>query len=173
MRPTGHIRQRSAGSWEVRYSLGKDSASGTRRTATTTIRGDRKAAERELRARLKSVDDNVHVAPDKITLASWVERWLASVEVGPRTAERYGQLLRGHVVPTLGAKRLQAVRASDLDALYASLRGKMSDRTRHHVHVVLGTCLRAAARKDMLVRNPVANATAPRVQRKIEGEEVA
>ncbi len=51
MRSTGHIRQRSAGSWELRYSLGTDPASGKRRIITTTFSGDRKAAE-PLRERL-------------------------------------------------------------------------------------------------------------------------
>ncbi len=171
-RRAGHIRERSPGSFEIRYPLGTDPATGKRRISTVTIKGDRRAAEKELRARLKAIDDNAHVAPDKITIGAWIELWLPAIEVDPRTAERYGQLLRLHVVPTLGAKRLQALRASDLDTLYTSLRGKISDRTRHHVHVVLGTCLRAAVRKDMLVRNPVANATPPRVERKVEGEGV-
>ena len=156
----------------IRYPLGTDPATGKRRISTVTIKGDRRAAEKELRARLKAIDDNAHVAPDKITIGAWIELWLPAIEVDPRTAERYGQLLRLHVVPTLGAKRLQALRASDLDTLYTSLRGKISDQIRHHVHVVLGTCLRAAVRKDMLVRNPVANATPPRVERKVEGEGV-
>ena len=38
MRPTGHLRERSPGSWELRYSLGTDPATGKRRMATTTVR---------------------------------------------------------------------------------------------------------------------------------------
>jgi len=38
MRSTGHIRQRTPGSWEVRYSLGTNPATGKRRMATTTVR---------------------------------------------------------------------------------------------------------------------------------------
>jgi integrase len=167
----GSVRERSPGSWELRYRY-RD-AQDISRLATKTVKAvDRADALKQLRACLASVDDGSHVPPGEITVAKWVERWLTGVEVDPRTAERYGQLLRLHVVPTLGTKRLQAVRASDLDALYAGLRGKLSDRTRHHVHVVLGTCLRAAVRKDVLMRNPAANATAPRVQPKVEGEDV-
>jgi len=167
----GSVRERSAGRWELRYRYKDDN--GIKQLATKTVDAiDRADALKQLRASLASVDEGSHVPPGEITLGKWIERWLAGLEVDPRTAERYGQLLRRHVVPTLGAKRLQAVRASDLDALYASLRGKLSDRTRHHVHVVLGTCLRAAVRKDMLARNPVANATAPRVQRKVDGDAV-
>jgi len=49
MRRTGHIRERSPGAFELRYSLGTDSATGKRRIATVTLRGSRKDAERELR----------------------------------------------------------------------------------------------------------------------------
>jgi hypothetical protein len=47
MRKTGHIRQRTQGSWEVRYSLGTNPTTGKRRVATATVRGTRKEAERE------------------------------------------------------------------------------------------------------------------------------
>jgi len=59
MRPTGHIRQRSPGSWELRYSPGTDAATGKRRILTATVRGDRKAAERELRRLLRTLDDGL------------------------------------------------------------------------------------------------------------------
>src|SRR5271168_5556149 len=49
MRRTGHIRERSPGAFELRYSLGTDSATGKRRMATATVRGTRKDAEKELR----------------------------------------------------------------------------------------------------------------------------
>lgn len=44
MRSTGHVRQRSRNSWELRYSLGTDPATGKRRTVTTTVKGTRYAA---------------------------------------------------------------------------------------------------------------------------------
>lgn len=49
MRSTGHIRQRSQGSYELHYPLGTDLATGKRKTVTTTVRGNRRAAEKELR----------------------------------------------------------------------------------------------------------------------------
>ena len=53
------------------------------------------------------------VAPDKITLGQWVDQWIATgapgrrqKRVGRRTLERYAELLRCHVVPTLGTRPL-------------------------------------------------------------------
>jgi hypothetical protein len=62
-----------------------------------------------MRALLKSGGDGAHVPPDRITVSQWVEQWLAAgapgrrmKRVGSRTLERYGELLRCHVTPTLG-----------------------------------------------------------------------
>jgi hypothetical protein len=90
MRPTGHIRERSSGSWELRYSLGTDPATGKRQTVTTTVRGDRRVAEKELRRLLRSVDTGEHVDPSRLSVRHWLTTWLATVreEVSPKTYER-------------------------------------------------------------------------------------
>jgi hypothetical protein len=53
-RHNGHIRERSPGSWEIRYDLGTDPTTGKRRIATATIHRDRRAAENELRRLLRT-----------------------------------------------------------------------------------------------------------------------
>ena len=68
MRRTGHIRERSPGSFELRYALGTNPATGKRRTATATVHGSRKDAERELRRLLRAVDTGEHVDPNRITV---------------------------------------------------------------------------------------------------------
>src|SRR5205807_8503174 len=137
--------------------------------------GTKKAAQTELRRLLKSADDGAHVAPDKTTLAAWVDRWLALQArrdgehagkrkrglVNARTFERYAELLRLHVVPTLGARPVQQIAPTEIDSLYTKLEGKLSARTVHHIHTVLGACLNAAVRKGMLVSNPMKRAEAP------------
>lgn len=42
MRPTGHVRERSPGSWEVRYSIGVEAATGKRRMRTSPSGGSAK-----------------------------------------------------------------------------------------------------------------------------------
>ena len=63
MRNTGHIRQRTRGAFELRYDFGTDPATGKRRIATATVRGDREAAEKELRRLLRTLDNGEHVDP--------------------------------------------------------------------------------------------------------------
>jgi integrase len=58
-------------------------------------------------------------------------------------------------VAALGARPLQQLQSSEIDALYVRLVDKVSARTAHHVHVVLGACLGAATRTRKLARNPM------------------
>jgi integrase len=55
----------------------------------------------------------------------------------------------------LGDRPLQQLQSSEIDALYTRLADKLSPRTAHHVHVVLGACLGTATRTRKLPRNPM------------------
>src|SRR5262249_14916325 len=122
-------------------------------------------AKTKLRELLRSGDTGEHIASDKISLGEWIETWLSvgapgkkGKRAGRRTLERYAQLLRRHVVPALGTKRLQLLQPTDIDRLYEGLEGKIARRTQHHVHVVLGACLSSAIRKGYLSANPIERA---------------
>src|SRR6476660_5587623 len=103
-RPRGHIQQRSEESFRLRYTLGNDPVTGKRRTATTTLRGTRKDAARELTRLLRTVDTSEHVDPSRMTLRQWLETWLCAVraEVSPKTHERYTEIVKGYLIPSLG-----------------------------------------------------------------------
>src|ERR1700736_2077291 len=104
MRRSGHIRERSPGSFELRYSFGADPATGKRKIATATVRGSRKDAEKELRRLLRSLDTGEHVDPTRMTVREWLAAWLAAVraEVSPKTHERYSQIVNHSLTPALG-----------------------------------------------------------------------
>jgi len=161
----GGIDARGPNRWRLRWRVG-----GKR--FTKSFHGAIGDARKELRRLIKSADDGQHVAPDKLILAAWVERWIALLGrgdtdrprrglVNARTLERYEELLRLHVLPTLGTRRLQRIAPTEIDALYAALETFLSARTVHHVHTVLGACFGAAVRKGLLVSSPVAKAEAP------------
>src|SRR6202008_972564 len=89
---------------EIRYSLGTDPATGKRRIATTTVKGNRRDAEKELRRLLRTLDTGEHVDPSRLTVRQWLETWLETVrsEVAPKTAERYGEIARNFLAPAFG-----------------------------------------------------------------------
>src|SRR5262245_12294379 len=151
----GGIDQRGENTFRLRYRIGKQ-------RYAVTFTGTLAEAKKKLRELLKSGDDGQHVEPTRMTLGEWIEHWLSigapgrkKKSAGNRTLERYAQLLRGHVMPALGAKRLQQLHSTDIDRLYEGIEGKIAPRTQHHVHVVLGACLNAAAGKGLLSANPI------------------
>jgi integrase len=165
MRSTGHIRQRSPGSWELRYSFSTDPATGKRRTATATVRGDRKAAERELRRLLRMLDDGSHVDPTRMTVREWLTTWLAAVreEVSPKTHERYSEIVKNFLVPELGALPITKLTPAYIQVAYTKWategrrdgkEGGLSPRTRRHIHRIFNCALARAVEQQVLARNP-------------------
>jgi integrase len=175
----GHIRQRSAGSFELRYDFGIDPATGKRRVATVTVRGDRKAAEKELRRLLRTVDDGSHVDPSHITVREWLQTWLETVrsEITPKTAERYGEICRNFLMPALGNMGLTRLAPTQIQAAYNAWAiggrrdgkaGGLSPQTRRHIHRVLRTALARAVEQQLIGRNPadVFKKRLPKVERR-------
>jgi integrase len=165
-RGDGGIDPRGPDTWRLRYRI-----AGRRFTAT--VHGTLSDARKELRRLIRSGDVGEHVAPDKLTLEGWIDRWLALLErqrddsaprkrglVAAKTLERYSGLLR-HVTAALGSRPIQQIQASEIDSLYCALEKKLAPRTVAHVHGVFGACLKAAVRKGLISSNPAARAEAP------------
>jgi hypothetical protein len=154
----GSVQARGANTFRLRYRIDDQ-------RFEKTFHGTQVEARKELRRLLKSADDGDHVAPTKITVGQWIERWLEAgapgrrrKAVSQRTLERYGQLLRTHVKPVLAARPLQQLKAPEIDKLYAAIAnaGKIAPRTAHHVHIVFGALLATATRKGLIAVNPMA-----------------
>lgn len=152
----GGIDARGENTWRLRYRI-----DGKR--FTKSFRGSLSDARKELRRLVHSGDSGDHVAPDKTTLGQWIKHWLAigapgkrrQREVGPRSLERYTEMLCLHVVPTLGARPLQQLQSTEIDALYERLAEKLSGKTLCDLHAVLGACMATAFRTRKLSRNPM------------------
>jgi integrase len=152
----GSIVARGSDIWRLRYWH-----NGKRHSATVT--GSKADAREALRKLLHATDTGQHVDYTRVSVAEWVEHWLAAgapgrkkQRPGRRAVERYGQLLRVHVVPSLGKHRLQKLAGPDIDGLYAELAEKdIEPRTAHHVHTVFNACLGAAVRSGALAANPM------------------
>src|SRR5215469_4357429 len=145
MRRAGHIRQRSPGSFELRYDLGPDPATGRRKTITTTVRGSRSDAQRELHRLLHAVDTGQHVDPHRMCVGAWLRTWLAAVRpsVSPKTFERYGEIVDNFLIPALGNLQLVKLTSAHIEAAHNrwaaggrrdGKEGGLSPRTRRHFH---------------------------------------
>jgi integrase len=165
MRPTGHMRERSPGSWELRYSLGTDPATGKRRVATINVKGNRRAAEKELRRLLRTLDDGSHVDPTRMTVREWLTGWLGAIreEVSPKTHERYSEIIKNFLAPELGALPVAKLAPFHISTAYTrwAIEGRrdgkpggLSPQTRRHIHRILKAALGRAVEQQVLARNP-------------------
>jgi integrase len=165
MRPTGHIRERSPGSWELRYSLRRDPATGKRRIATATVRGKRRDAEKELRRLLRTLDTGEHVDPIRMTVRQWLTTWLATVrqEISPKSHERYAEVVHNFLIPVIGNLALSRLAPSNLQEAYNrwstggrrdGKAGGLSPLTRRYIHSVVRSALGRAVEQQLISRNP-------------------
>jgi integrase len=166
---TGHIRQRSAGSWEIKFDLWRDPATGKRETRFVTVKGTKKAAQKELRRLLSTVDEGRFVEPSKLTVAQYLDQWLdegAKHKVSGKTLGRYTELLRLHAVPMIGAHRLTRLEPLHIQTVHAAMRKRgLSAQTIKHCHRVLSQALRQAVRLRLITTNPADDVDPPRVAR--------
>ena len=99
----GSIRQRSAGSWELRVFVGTDPDTGRRIDRTSTSRGTRDQAERELAAMVANVRSTRAVG-ERSPMSELFEAWFAIAETGwaPTTIRQTRSVLDCYLHPHVG-----------------------------------------------------------------------
>lgn len=137
----------------------------------------------EVRDKLKDarrrVEDGRPAVDAALTVGGYGQRWvvtsLAASDRATSTKELYEMLLRVHVVPRLGAVRLDQLRPTHVEGLVAELRtvGKSSSTIRS-VYTVLRQLLDTAVRDGLLARNPAAAVPRPKAtHREVEALDAA
>jgi len=133
------------------------------------VRGSRRDAEKALTALLREIDQGLVAEPGRVSVARFLEdRWLphAVTRVRQATHERYGSLLRRHVIPRIGRVQLSKLRPvhvqSTLDAMLAD---GLSPRTALHAYRVLSSALKQAVRWQLIPTNPAVAVAPPRPDR--------
>jgi integrase len=169
----GHIRRRGRNSWELKFDLGIDPVTGKRETRYQSIKGTKKEAQAKLTELLSEQARGVLVDPTKETVTAFLDRWCtdwASHNVSRKTAERYQQLITHQVKPHLGAMSVQKVKPVHLNALYSKLLqsgsidgGPLAALTVGHVHRLLRRVFGHAVQWGVIVNNPAASVSPPRV----------
>lgn len=161
----GHVRERSAGSWELRAYAGRDPLTGRKRYETKTVHArGRREAEKALASFVAGLETSV--AADG-TFAELVERWIATASPGwsPANEVTVRRTVSYYLGPLLPLK-LERIRTSDLDAFYAALRARggrggrpLAVSTVRRIHSVIRAALEQAVRWGWLPANPAAKAS--------------
>lgn len=176
MRPTGSIRPRSDGSFEIRYSLGTDPLTGKRKRIHKTINGSYKDAEIELRRLLRTVDTNEHVDPTKITVGEFLTQWLETMrsQVSPKTHERYTEIVHHFLITAFGNSKLPQLLPAHIQRAYNGWEtsgrrdtkgGGLAPRTRLHIHRIFKSALKHAVQLQLIGRNPAEAIKPPKAKK--------
>ena len=171
--------------WQGRYTEGFDPGTGKQIQRSITGKTQKEVAQKLKQVTL-DIDNGVYHAPCKLTLAQWLEIWSKTYLGGvkPRTAHIYKSDIKLHILPALGAVRLEALNAPMIQAFYNAM-GEPSEqnpeglsaKTVKNVHGVLHKAMQQAVLIGYLRVNPTDACTLPRVIKKemhpLEEDQVA
>ncbi|MDP9798753.1 integrase [Catenuloplanes nepalensis] len=154
------------GYWHGRVTVGvKDNGQPDRRH----VQGKTEAEVTKKVRKLERERENgtVRKAGQRWTVEKWLLHWLDNIAapvVRVNTIDGYRVAVRKHLIPGLGAHRLDQLQPEHLEKLYARMLANGSaPATAHQSHRTIRTALNEAVRRGHLGRNPAALAKPPRL----------
>ena len=157
----GIIRRGAGYSYVVRET---DPATGKSKPRWVSGFSTRKAAKEARDQARHSVNTGTYVAPQDLTVAAWLARWIDGheVELKPSTTKTYRDKIRLYLVPAIGRERVQSLSPSRLSVVWREMQatggkgGKpVSRRTVEFARAVLRKSLEDAVVERVIQVNPV------------------
>lgn len=109
-------------------------------------------------------------APDpqrgSITLSAWSEQFLGTLHLKPKSMESYRSLLRSRILPVLGHKALSAITRLEIQQWIADMADEVSARRTKSAYALLNQMLSEAVRHDLILTNPAADLSLPKVSKR-------
>jgi integrase len=162
----GTIRKRTDGRWEARVVV---TDAGGRRVRRSLLGKSRSIVVEKLQSALRADASGLSVAPERLTLAAYLQSWLTAIQprVRPRTLESYELIVRVHLTPGLGRHPLGRLLPQQVQAfLNAKTKAGFAPRTVAYIRAVLRQALGHAERWGLVSRNVARLAEPPRVPRR-------
>ena len=167
-RPNGasSIYLGSDGKWHGRVTVGvKDDGKPDRRHVEAKTEAE---VIRRVRKLERDRDSGTVRKPGQNwTVEKWLTHWVETIAapvVRTNTIAGYRVAVRKHLIPGIGAHRLDRLQPEHLEKLYARMMATGSaPGTAHQAHRTIRTALGEAARRGHITRNPAALAKAPRL----------
>jgi integrase len=90
------------------------------------------------------------------------KRWLSSRVVDPSTKQRYEEIYRLHIEPTLGNRAVKSIKPSELQSLLAALREKRAGSTVKTARNIMLGVFELAVDDELIRKNPARSKTTRR-----------
>jgi len=115
----GSIRQRKDGTWEARFTIGRNPGTGKQIQKSVYGKTEKEVVQKKRKA-LAALDNGTYTEPTRMTLGQWLDVWTAEYlgAVKPGTVRTYKAQIANHIKPALGALKLQALNAHSIQAFY-------------------------------------------------------
>ena len=172
----GHIRERSPGHYAIILD-GRDPSTGKRKRRWHSFKGNKREAQIECARIVSAMTGGKYLEPNKTTIAEFLNRWLDHIkmQLGPKSYERYSEIVRKNIIPALGGVMLTKLRPAQISGAYAKAlsqgrrdgTGGLSASTVVYMHRIIKHALRQAQRWDLIGKNPADAVDPPRVERRI------
>ena len=124
---------------------------------------------RKLKALSRQIDDGLVTAQKAPSLEFLFERWFVDVmarEVVRSTIDNYRSIVKFHILPTLGRKRVDELTVAEVDRLLAAkMASGLSPSTVHRIRAVLSQCLDQGIRWGVTPRNVARLSRSPKLIR--------
>ena len=152
---TGALFKRTDGYWVggIQLPPGPDGKRRYKRIVRKS-RNDAMAALRQLKVDL---DAGRITAGPSTTVEKWLDYWQREIlphrKVTPDTIDSYRSIIKLHLVPALGDKRLDRLHPSDVRTLYTQLHDNVSGRCAQKADQVLRLAFMAAVRDEAIGAN--------------------
>ncbi|AYC39775.1 tyrosine-type recombinase/integrase [Streptomyces griseorubiginosus] len=150
-REFGTVRKLPSGRWQARY-IGPD---GQRYTAPETFE-TRSDAQDWLNLVRADIERNTWHNPDAgaLNFEKYALRWMEERGLAATTVDRYGGLLRGHILPTFGGKDLDEITPPSVRTWRAERLKATGPTTVAKSYRLLKGILQTAVDDDLLRTNP-------------------
>jgi integrase len=125
---------------------------GKRRYVSAKTKSD---CREKLRQAMADADRGLVFDAGMLTLGQYLDKWLPNIKetVRQRTWERYEQLVRVHIKPSLGSKKLKDLTRAHVKGLYSEKRESVSPRTVQYIHTTLHKALKDAVADGLIPKN--------------------
>jgi integrase len=165
----GQITKRGENTWLVRIQ-GRGPDGKLKSLFSKTVHGTKKKADETLTEALRAKDTGTLAEPNRLTVNEFLDKWLVTTaknRLRAHTYEGYSGWLDRYVRPALGAKKIGALKALDIQSLYSDMIARgLRSRSIEYTHAILRTSLKQAVKWNIISRNPCDLVELPRKERK-------
>lgn len=152
--------------WEARITVGRDPGTGKQIQKSFSGKTQKEVREK-MQAAAVEVNTGTYTAPQKMTVAEWMQIWLAeyTASLKPGTIGTYKGNINKHIIPALGAVRLSDLHPHTVQTFINGLTG-ITKATVRIVHKTLHAILEKAVMLGYIPKNPASNCVLPKAEQK-------